>query len=563
MSDAIQRVATLWFNATFGPPQCAKSTGNNVPNASQLGHRRLRRMIVQTAVYIFSQSAARDPANIWYRARSLGQQRPGSSLQINGEDKRVSIPVLLSALFVLAGPAIAARESILRPTMPSFTPRILAALPSMAEEHEPESSRTPDQQNETVLDDNSDENDFDEAKACTSFDMSQLSLMSPAFKLHLEDSDSIEEHLHILMADNMEDFPEDDSSDQAALFAARIAKACITDKTRSGHVRQDPDLLFQSISDRHRLYYSTAVSTRAALILWYRTVRTNESTIEWRMDEDTKAWRGLPTRSPEVSRFMIGLEKTKAKAGEVSQLQLPSSAQGLLDIKSPLGIFILVFSLLRCKIFIAMGNGFDNCAAPVPMFWPVTLTVTQLGHYSGRTTRALTNVYDSLQTRLNTNPRSTQNLASEHRHTQWSYYPNYAKRLNPAFYFPIWPATAFNIILSSMCSIQFRSMSSEGTPLHTIFLQSPARSVMDNVLYIMQANALNQLVVKELDPHNMSDRVLVGVFLILLQSRIPDFKVRDVIKVQTCLYRRDGYEHQMPVKVYAVRATYVVIEHDL
>ncbi|KAJ7700471.1 hypothetical protein B0H17DRAFT_1128880 [Mycena rosella] len=237
-SDAIQHVATCaqikpscGFNATFGPPQCAKSTGNNVPNASQLGHRRSRRMIVQTAVRIFSQSAARDPSNIWYGARSLGQQRPGSSLQINGEDKCVYIPVLLSALFVLAGPAIAARESIfetvrrgmcLRPTMPSSTPRILAALPSMAEEHEPGSSRTPDQQNETVLD-----------------------ISDEAFKLHLEDSDSIEEHLHILMADNMEDFPEDDSSDQAALFAARIAKACIIDKTRSGHVRQDPDLLFK------------------------------------------------------------------------------------------------------------------------------------------------------------------------------------------------------------------------------------------------------------------------------------------------------------------------------
>ncbi|KAJ7700470.1 hypothetical protein B0H17DRAFT_1128879 [Mycena rosella] len=105
--------------------------------------------------------------------------------------------------------------------------------------------------------------------------------------------------------------------------------------------------------------------------------------------------------------------------------------------------------------------------------------------------------------------------------TQWSYYPNYAKRLNPAFYFPTWPATAFNIILSSMCSIQFRSMSSEGTPLHTIFLQSPARSVMDNVLHIMQADALNQLMVKELDPHN----------------------------VGTGCYVCDGYEHQISVKV--------------
>ncbi|KAJ7662388.1 hypothetical protein B0H17DRAFT_1144391 [Mycena rosella] len=513
--------------------------------------------------------------------------------------------------------------------------------------------------------------------SCPSF------ISDEAFKLHLEDSDSIEEHLHILMPDNMEDFPEDDSSDQAALFAARIAKALFPTDTDSGYriiktyLRYHPrpnsawkpkEVSAQTPRDINMFItqkcgpYSTAVSTRAALTLWYRTVRPNESTIEWRMDEDAKAWRGRPTRSPEVSRFMIGLEKTKAKAGEVSQLQLPSSAQGLLDIKSPLGIFILVFSLLRRKIFIAMGNGFDNCAAPVPMFWPVTLT--QLGHSSGRTTRALTNVYDSLQTRLNANMplvvnlrltpqglvnswknsnniftdaqsnarvRSAKKSDKMKKHyiveiveilsfvklepeikpswvlmksrssgflcvpcifsssdpewlqsclrrgfgkqwaqsarmsvhgrmqkdaervalrsrpqvicpefalhgldqlkgemilsqqplnllvnllrpykawhlstdTQWSYYLNYAKRLNPAFYFPTWPATAFNIILSSIRSIQFRSMSSEGTPLHTIFLQSPARSVMVNVLHIMQADALNQLMVKELDPHNV------------------------------------------------------------
>ncbi|KAJ7710396.1 hypothetical protein B0H17DRAFT_1173499 [Mycena rosella] len=57
-------------------------------------------------------------------------------------------------------------------------------------------------------------------------------------------------------------------------------------------------------------------------------------------------------------------------------------------------------------------------------------------------------------------------------------------------------------ITGQIAGIQFRSMSSEGTPLHTIFLQSPARSVMDNVLHIMQADTLNQLAVEELDPHN-------------------------------------------------------------
>jgi hypothetical protein len=64
-------------------------------------------------------------------------------------------------------------------------------------------------------------------------------------------------------------------------------------------------------------------------------VRPNESTAEWRYNPSTGIWQvlsvcfllcidifesyGLPTRSRLVSEFMIGLEKMKAKAGEVSQ----------------------------------------------------------------------------------------------------------------------------------------------------------------------------------------------------------------------------------------------------
>ncbi|KAJ7668940.1 hypothetical protein B0H17DRAFT_1142318 [Mycena rosella] len=62
-------------------------------------------------------------------------------------------------------------------------------------------------------------------------------------------------------------------------------------------------------------------------------------------------------------------------------------------------------------------------------------------------------------------------------------------------------------LTGKIAGIQFRSVSSEGTliiqPLRTILLQSPARSMMDNVLHIMQGDALSQLVVKELDSHNV------------------------------------------------------------
>ncbi len=35
----------------------------------------------------------------------------------------------------------------------------------------------------------------------------------------------------------MEDFPEADDVDKEARYAASIARACITDNTRAGHIR--------------------------------------------------------------------------------------------------------------------------------------------------------------------------------------------------------------------------------------------------------------------------------------------------------------------------------------
>jgi len=55
-------------------------------------------------------------------------------------------------------------------------------------------------------------------------------------KLHLEDSDSLMEHLDMLLSECMEDFPEDDKS-AIAEYAAKIARANITEQTRTGHMR--------------------------------------------------------------------------------------------------------------------------------------------------------------------------------------------------------------------------------------------------------------------------------------------------------------------------------------
>ncbi|KIM71546.1 hypothetical protein PILCRDRAFT_16976 [Piloderma croceum F 1598] len=167
-------------------------------------------------------------------------------------------------------------------------------------------------------------------------------------KLHLEDTDSLMEHLDMLINECLADFPDDDNS-EIAEYAAKIARANITEQTRTGHLRiikayitfhmkrnlkwdakevssQTPHDIRVFITQKcgakedgfEGRKFSTAVSTRAALTFWYRNVRPNESAAEWRQ-ESTGICHGLPTRSRVVSEFMIGLKKTKAKAGEVSQ----------------------------------------------------------------------------------------------------------------------------------------------------------------------------------------------------------------------------------------------------
>ncbi|KAF7982858.1 hypothetical protein HWV62_25838 [Athelia sp. TMB] len=168
-------------------------------------------------------------------------------------------------------------------------------------------------------------------------------------KLHQEDMDSIQERLEGLMHDHLGEFPVDDES-PIAVHAAEIARSHITDGTRKGHQRvimaylayhlkRDPswdpmavtgntpkdirEFILQKCGRSSDGYegrkYSTAVATRAALTLWYRSIRPDESSIDWHHDRNSGTCRGLPTRSRLVSEFMVGLEKTKAKAGEVSK----------------------------------------------------------------------------------------------------------------------------------------------------------------------------------------------------------------------------------------------------
>ncbi|KAF8549923.1 hypothetical protein OG21DRAFT_1382988, partial [Imleria badia] len=164
----------------------------------------------------------------------------------------------------------------------------------------------------------------------------------------LEDADN-EAMLDILIGDCMEDYPDDDQSEMAQ-YAAKIARASITDQTRDKHIRiikafltfhlkctpgWDPKVITRQTPYDIRLFithkcgpksegyegrkYSTAISTRAALTLWFHTLCPQERVDKWTVHEVTGQCSGLPTCARVVSEFMIGLEKMKARSGEVSQ----------------------------------------------------------------------------------------------------------------------------------------------------------------------------------------------------------------------------------------------------
>ncbi|KAJ7254549.1 hypothetical protein C8J57DRAFT_1236789 [Mycena rebaudengoi] len=139
--------------------------------------------------------------------------------------------------------------------------------------------------------------------------------------LDLEDADSLLENVHDLVFSAMDDFPDDGVNDEAARYAAKMTKASITDGTRTGHLRiichfvtfnlrRDPKWDPKRVDEQtprditafitkkcgpveegfEGRKYSTAVSSRAALTMWYRSIRPNESLTEWRLDPGSNTW---------------------------------------------------------------------------------------------------------------------------------------------------------------------------------------------------------------------------------------------------------------------------------
>ncbi|KAI5827769.1 hypothetical protein K523DRAFT_374110 [Schizophyllum commune Tattone D] len=181
--------------------------------------------------------------------------------------------------------------------------------------------------------------------------VSQEDVLVEMGKITSEDNDSLPE-IDALINKAQDDFEEPQLSPSMQEYAEELMHAYIKDTTRAGHVRiakayiayhsaldpffkpgeiseSTPRKIVQFIAYKcgppekggQGRKFATAVSTRAAMSYYHQNLpgREHESTTEWRYDEHTGKWHGLPTRSRLVSKFMVGLEKTKAAAGEISQ----------------------------------------------------------------------------------------------------------------------------------------------------------------------------------------------------------------------------------------------------
>ncbi|KAF8224015.1 hypothetical protein L208DRAFT_1425908 [Tricholoma matsutake] len=150
-------------------------------------------------------------------------------------------------------------------------------------------------------------------------------------KIYIEEEDSLTDHIDTLLTESLKDFPEDDTSDSAAQHAAEIMHMSITDGTRGGHIQiikayiayhlchnlkwlpkivnhETPKHICEFITQKcgskekgfegQKVHLSTSILNSTSLTAFYDY--------------------GLPTHSYQVSKFMMGLEKTKARAGEIS-----------------------------------------------------------------------------------------------------------------------------------------------------------------------------------------------------------------------------------------------------
>ncbi|KAG2115308.1 uncharacterized protein F5147DRAFT_769766 [Suillus discolor] len=165
--------------------------------------------------------------------------------------------------------------------------------------------------------------------------------------LELEEASEVEAKLDILLNEGLNDFPDNDES-KIAQYASNIVQNSITDQTCTKHVRiikayiifhmkqtpnWDPKVVTRNTPyDDTRSVAPVSVSLTTSgdelIYIFVAVLHCNfNSSSPYTVVSLCLTIRdsGLPTRFHAVSKFIIGLEKTKARQGEVSQ-----SAQALL-----------------------------------------------------------------------------------------------------------------------------------------------------------------------------------------------------------------------------------------
>ncbi|KAJ7645764.1 hypothetical protein B0H17DRAFT_1148349 [Mycena rosella] len=130
-------------------------------------------------------------------------------------------------------------------------------------------------------------------------------------------------------------------------------------------------------------------------------------------------------------------------------------------------------------------------------------------------------------------------------------------------------------VTGRIADIKCRSLSPDGTPLYTVFLESTTSTRLDIVNHAIQADALNQLIDSGcyvLADSWTTDRLICpvadlpsaltpcGKYIVIQHSfvctsRMSSLQIGDIVSVYMSLFRRDSFADSQAIKVYTALAT--------
>ncbi|KIJ49983.1 hypothetical protein M422DRAFT_246354 [Sphaerobolus stellatus SS14] len=152
----------------------------------------------------------------------------------------------------------------------------------------------------------------------------EAEIAAEQLRLNIEDDEhwTSQDYGDTIVQQALADFPEEkpltETDKQLIEAAEAITQNSIKEGTHTGHTRIIQCFIKFMLQSKPN-WAAVWRKPKAALTFFYKSLHPDESVTEWWVDKSTGDCYGLPTRSPVVSQFMLGLEKTKAAAGEISQ----------------------------------------------------------------------------------------------------------------------------------------------------------------------------------------------------------------------------------------------------